>query len=138
MEICKFYSAKFSIKKCEYGLGVFSNENIKSDTVLEEIIPLRISKELFTLHLLINKICKFLKIKNKTTLFKFLGFESKEKIFHVLPTMFMYCNHSTNMSNIKCIYNNESGLYKLILTKDVSTGDQILLNYNMHHIFYKN
>jgi hypothetical protein len=138
MEICKFYSGKFSIKKCEYGLGVFSNENIKADTIIEEIIPLKISKELFILHLFINKIFKFFKIKNKTTLFKFLGFENKEKTFHVLPSMFMYCNHSRDMHNIKCIYNHESGIYKLILIKDVLIGDQILLNYNMQHIFYKN
>lgn len=137
MQICKFYSNKFGIKKCIYGLGVFSNENIKAGTLLEEVIPWKISRLLFILHLFINKIYKVLKIKNRTNLFKFLAYDNKEKIFHILPTMLMYSNNSKDQANIKCIYDDKSSTYRLIVIKDILIGEQILLKYGLQKIFYK-
>lgn len=137
MQICKFYSNKFGIKKCIYGLGVFSNENIKAGTLLEEVIPWKISRLLFILHLFINKIYKVLKIKNRTNLFKFLGYDNKQKIFHILPTMFMYSNNSKDQDNIKFVYDDKIGVYRLIVIKDILIGEQLLLKYSLQKIYYK-
>jgi SET domain-containing protein len=137
MQICKFYSNKFSIKKCIYGLGVFSNENIKAGTLLEEIIPWKMSRILFILYLFINKIYSLLKIENRTNLFKFLGYDNQQKIFHILPTMFMYSNNSKDQDNIKFVYDNRLDIYRLIVIKDILIGEQLLLKYSVQKIYYK-
>ena len=136
VDFIKFCSNKFIAKPSKiHGIGIFANQNFKSDFLLETVIPYKISKLLFFINIAYIKLCIFCKKKNKTNLFKYLGYTGE--VFHVLPTMFMYSNHSKDNANIKIIYNKDQNTYSVITIKDINIGDEILLNYKTQNFFYK-
>lgn len=131
-----FSSNQFIAKTSKIdNIGIFANKDFKSDFLLETVIPYKISKLLFYINIVYIKLSVFCKKKNKTNLFKYLSYSGE--VFHILPTMFMYSNHSRNQPNIKIIYNKDSNTYSILSIKDINIGDEILLNYKTENFFYK-
>lgn len=133
-----FYLNKFSVRSSSrHGLGVFANEDVQKGILLESCIPYKISITIFLINLTIMKIFKFLKVKYSTNIFKYLGIDIKNNEIHVLPTMFMYANHTRENPNIKIDYSVENQTYNIYTSKNIKAGEEVLLTYALENFFYK-
>lgn len=133
-----FYLNKFSVKKSNRnGYGVFANEDIQADILLECCIPYKISITIFLINLFIMNIFKILRIKYSTNIFKYLGADIKNNQIHILPTMFMYANHTRENPNIKISYSDELKAYTIYSLKNIKKDEEVLLRYSFENFFYK-
>lgn len=139
MQACTFYFNNFSIRfiSKEKGFGVFSNVSLKSGSVIDYVMPHKMSK-LFTIFGIFFIKFKFLFTRRIiTNIFKYLGFDNKRHVFHICPTMFNYCNHSRVRANIAFNFNYDTQIYTIVAIKDINVGDEILLEYKSHNFYYK-